>query len=289
LSLSFDRARLSGFPFRLDLDLTGARLSEPSGWAVSSPHLKAEAYLISPGHWVAVSPAGVTVTRRGGGPLVVTARVLRASLSDIKAHPARISVEGLDLSFSTPRGARPFFLKSAREFHLHTRAGPDDQGAIYVGVEGGTATSEGLADRIVRGGPVSVVVDGLFSHASAMAGADWPASLKAWSRAGGAFSVRAVELSAGAARLKATRGALTAGADGRLAGELKVSFARPDLILAALDARGRLSPGVARTAGLAAGNPTPGVLRVNPPASLDFEAGRVTLGPAALGASPQLF
>ncbi len=289
LSLSFDQARLTGFPFRLDLDLAGARLSDPSGWAIAAPHVKAEAYLISPGHWVAVSAEGVTVTRRAGGPVEVNTRVLRASLSDLGAHPARISVEGLDLTFRTPPGARPFFLTSAREFHLHTRAGPNDQGAIYIGVAGGAARPEGLWGQMARGGPVNLVVDGIFSHASAMTGANGPGRLKAWSQAGGTFSVRALDVSAGSATLKTEGGVLRAGADGRLAGDLTVALAQPEVILSALDAQGRLAPGAAGAATRAVGPRALSQAGLKPRLALRFEAARVTLGPVLMGRSPRLF
>jgi len=61
-----DRA-LSGFPFRLDLDVTGPRLRERSGWGLSATRLKAEAFVFAPEHWVIVAPDGAILTRRVGG------------------------------------------------------------------------------------------------------------------------------------------------------------------------------------------------------------------------------
>jgi hypothetical protein len=282
--LNFDAARLRGFPFRLDLDLTDARLAEPSGWAVFAPHLKAEAYLFDPHHWVAVAPDGVMVTRRDAGALIVKGQALRASLSDAGAHPPRLSVEGLNLNFSTPPGARPFALTRAKAFHLHTRAGPNDQGAIYLGVEGGEAAPDGTLGLIAAGGPVVFTLDGIFSHAGAMRGADWPGSLRAWTRAGGALTIRRLELTAGKAGIVATSGALGMGPDGRLTGDLKVGAAQTPRILGVMAARGALSPDVAR-GGAAVALARAGSLTL----PLNFEAGRVTLGPVALGPSPRLF
>jgi len=283
-TVSYDAARLNGFPFRLDLDLTDARVSEPSGWAVSAPRLKAEAYLFAPAHWVAVAPDGAVVTRRDSGLLIVKGQALRASLSDAGAHPPRLSVEGLNLTFATPPGARPFALNSAKAFHLHTRAGPHDQGAIYLGVEGGQAVPSGTLGLIAAGGPVVFTLDGVFSHAGAMTGADWPASLRAWTRAGGALSVKRLELTAGKGSLSAKAGELGIGPDGRLAGVLNVGAAQTPRILGVMAARSALSPDVARAGGAIALART-GNLSL----PLDFEAGRVTLGPVALGPSPRLF
>lgn len=283
-TVSYDAARLNGFPFRLDLDLTNARLSEPSGWAVLAPSLKTEAYLFAPAHWVAVAPDGVVVTRRDAGPLIVKGKALRASLSGAGGHPPRLSVEGLNLTFATPPGARPFALTSAKAFHLHTRAGPNDQGAIYLGVEGGGAGAPGTLGLIAAGGPVTFTLDGVFSHAGAMTGADWPSRLKAWTRAGGSLSVKRLELTAGKAAIVAKAGDLGIGPDGRLTGDLSVGAAQTPRILGVMAARGALSPEVARAGGAIALARTGSATL-----PLDFEAGRVTLGPVALGPSPRLF
>jgi hypothetical protein len=283
-SLSYDAARLNGFPFRLDLDLTNPRLAEPSGWAVLAPHLKAEAYLFAPTKWVAVAPDGVVVIRRDAGALIVKGQALRASLSDAGAHPPRLSVEGLNLTFATPPGARPFGLIAAKEFHLHTRAGPRDQGAIYLGVEGGQAAPTETLGLIAAGGPVTFTLDGVFSHAGAMTGADWPQSLRAWTRAGGGLSVRRLELTAGQAGIVSKAGQLGIGPDGRLTGDLAVGAAQTPRILGLMAARGALTADISHAGGAVA-SARAGSAKL----PLDFEAGRVTLGPVALGPSPRLF
>jgi hypothetical protein len=283
-ALSYDAARLRGFPFRLDLDLTGARLTEPSGWAVFAPRLKSEAYLFAPRHWVAVAPDGVVMTRRDAGPLIIKGQALRASLSDAGARPPRLSVEGLNLTFATPPGARPFGLTAAKAFHLHTRAGPGDQGAIYLGVEGGQAAPAGMLGQIAAGGPVVFTLDGIFSHAGAMTGPDWPSSLRAWVRAGGVLTVRRLELTAGKAGLVAKGGQLGIGADGRLTGNLTVGAAQTPRVLSLMAARGAVTADVARAGGAVA------LARAGSASlPLDFEAGRATLGPVALGPSPCVF
>jgi len=283
-ALSYEGARLRGFPFRLDLDLGNARLSEASGWAVFAPRLKTEAYLFAAHNWVAVAPDGVVVTRRDAGALIVKGQALRASLSDAAAHPPRLSVEGVNLAFVTPPGARPFDLATAKGFHLHTRAGPADEGAIYLGVEGGQAAPAGTLGLIAAGGPVVFTLDGIYSHAGALTGPDWSSSLRAWTRAGGDLTVRRLELTAGKAAIVAKAGSLVIGPDGRLTGDLTVGAALTPRILSIMAARGALNPDLARAGGAVA-------LARTGSASLplNFEAGRVTLGPAALGPSPRLF
>ena len=151
--LSWASRSISGFPFRLDLDLTDCRLRGSSGSALSIPSLTAEAPVFAPDHWVAVATNGIILTRRGGGEIVVKAKVLRASFSRPGDRPPRLSVEGIGLTFTAPPGAEPFFLTAAQEFHLHTRAGPGDQGAIYLSLVQATAPPTGWMGRIAEGKP----------------------------------------------------------------------------------------------------------------------------------------
>jgi hypothetical protein len=274
LSFGYEQARLYGFPFRLDLNLVGPRLAEPSGWGLSATRLKAEAYLFSPTHWVVVAPEGVTLTRRGAGPLVIEGKALRASVSDLAARPPRISVEGLDLTFSTPPGARPFPLLSAAGLHVHTRAGPGNQGALYFGIEDGRPIGVGRLADLAGGSPVSLTVDGIWNHSEAMTGPDWPAMLRRWSRAGGRFDVRRLAFSAGPASISVTSGALGADPGGRLSGDLSATLVQAPRLSAA--ASGKPPPpevGWERTIVL----------------PLDFQRGRARLGPLVLGRAPRLF
>lgn len=285
VAISFGAASVHGFPFQLDVDLTDAHVWDPTGWSLAAPRLKAEAYLFSPGHWVAYAPDGVVIGRRRAGPLVVTGKALRASLSDIGARPPRLSVEGLDLAFSTPPGARPFLLTHAREFHLHTKAGPNDQGAAYLEVDEATAQLSGLLARIADGKPVTFVADVIYSHADALAGDSWPQALRDWAQAGGVANVRHLRLLAGQALIDARPGTLDIGPDGRLRGALTLTLRQAAKVIGAMGSQGTLTPDTTRSALAVSG------VRGGPKATLvlHFEAGRTTLGPVALGSSPRLF
>ncbi|HLZ85005.1 MAG TPA: DUF2125 domain-containing protein [Caulobacteraceae bacterium] len=275
-----------GFPFRLDLVVRDARLRELSGWGLAAPRLEAEAFVFAPDHWIVVAPRGVVLHRRVGGPVAVGARVLRASVSDAGAHPPRVSVEGLGLTFATPAGARPFGLASAREFHLHTRAGPADQGAAYVEIDGATAAGSGLLGDIAGGAPLTFVADGLFTQAGAASGPGFAGVLRGWSAAGGALTLRRFSLEAGAARLDSQSGTLAIGADGRLAGSLAVKLAGVPRLLGALIADAPLQPEVARAAkAVLAAREVKNAATV----TVDFQAGQTTLGPVAVGPSPRMF
>ncbi|MBV8684871.1 MAG: DUF2125 domain-containing protein [Caulobacteraceae bacterium] len=283
VAVSFGAAEVHGFPFRLDVDLTDAHAWDRSGWSITAPQLKAEAFLFAPDHWVAYAPDGVVIGRQREGPLVVTGKAVRASLSDVGGRPPRISVEGLDLDFSTPPGATPFLLTRAHEFHLHTKAGPNDQGAAYLEVDGATARLSGLLARIAEGKPVTFVADLIFNHADALAGDDWPHALRNWSEAGGFTDVRHLRLLAGEALIDAKPGTVGLGPDGRLEGALTLTLRQAAKVIGAMGTQGTLAPDTTRSALAVSG--------VGPKATLvlHFQAGRMTLGPVALGPSPRLF
>ncbi|MFI4973460.1 MAG: DUF2125 domain-containing protein [Caulobacterales bacterium] len=267
--------RIYGFPFRLDLDFANLRLREASGWALAAPLLKCEAWAYTPGHWIAVASQGVTFTRPSGGGVSVGGQALRASLSALGESPPRLSVEGLNLTFTPAPGARPFFAQTARELHLHTRAGPDDQGAVYFSLEGVAADPSGVIGRIADGKPVSIEADAIFSHASALSGHDWPGMVRAWSRAGGALRVRQATIQAGEALLDARTGDISVGEDGRLHGRLTASLRDAPRAVSIL--------GGGPAAELVAGAVTAA------PLTIQFENGRTELGVVPVAGAPKVF
>ncbi len=285
-TLSWSGRHWHGYPFRLDVDFTGLVWRDPSGWALAAPSLKTEAFVFAPGHWVAVAPGEVTLTRPAAGPVVIRGQVLRASVSEFAAHPPRVSLEGLGLSFATPPGAHGFFLSAARTVHVHTRAGPGGQGAIFLEVDGGQASQGGLFAAIAGGGPVNLVGDAIASHADALRGPDWPAAARAWSEAGGALEVRRLLIQAGPAVLEARSGALAFDRDGRLSGALPATLRQAPRALAAMSGAGMVAPEAAHGAGVVLG-----AAGVGPALDIDlhFQAGRTTLGPVAIGPSPKVY
>ncbi len=282
---------LSGYPFRLDLDIANARVREASGWGLAAPQLKAEThFLFGRDHWVIVAPVGGTLIRPGGGAVFVRAKVLRASLSDAEAHPPRLSVEGVSLTFTPAPGSAAFGLASAEGLHLHARSGPQDQGAAYLELDRAVAGS-GLLAHIAAGAPATLIADALFSHAQALAGlpgtnGGFTGAAKAWSAAGGALTIRRLSLQAGTARVEAQAGTLAAGPDGRLQGMLPVTLAPAPRLMAAIAGRAALSPDTARAAqAVLAAHGKDGAADV----TVDFQAGQTTLGPVAIGPAPRLY
>jgi hypothetical protein len=317
---SWTSRRLGGYPFRLDVDLDGLVLTDPSGWAVSLPRVESEAYVFAPTRWILAAPDGLAFTRRDGGMVTVTARLLKASVSGWDRAPAKLALEGDDLTFTPSPGARPFWLSRARLLQFETRPGPGDQGAAYFGVEDGVASPTGWLGRVAAGQPVKLVTETTFTHASEFAGPGWRAALTRWAHAGGALSVEQLSLNAGDASLASKQGTLSVADNGDLAGALTLQS--PDPLRFFKPAPKPLPAGArpGRTINLhlrnatvisAAGAPTtwrptgPITLTAgrkfhvtasdlpislgNQSLALSFHDGGVWLGPLRLGRAPRLF
>lgn len=280
-AFSWRTVAVGGYPFRLDVDLTDAAWREPTGWALAAPSLKAEASVFAPGHWVAFAPDGATLGRPTGGAVRIAAKALRASLSDLGRTPSTFSLEGVGLTFTAASGAAPYFLTSAAELHVHTRAGPSDQGAAYVELDRAAPAAGGALALLSTGKPVSLIAQAEWSHAGAFTGPSWAGAVGQWANAGGQMDVTRLHLAAGQASLDAA-GRLGADADGRLTGALDARLRRGAQALTALGQAGVVDPGAARMAGAV-------LAATGERASLTFQAGRTTLGPVALAASPKVY
>ena len=285
-TMDWDNCAVSGFPFRLDVALENPRVREPSGWGVAAHRLRAEAYVFAPGHWVAVAPGGATIMRRRGGALRIEAKALRASVSEKDKSPPRVSVEGIGLTFYAPPGSAPFPLRSASEFHLHTKSGPNNQGAAYVELDGVITDLTGLLGRIAANRPASLILDGVYSNANALGGSSWPSAARRWGAAGGRLRLRRVHVVAGSAAIDAAHGELGVGLDGRMTGQLDLVLHQAPRTLSAMGEAGAVSPDVAR-----AMSSVVGAVQRGPAVSLplSFQAGRTTLGPLAIGPSPRIY
>lgn len=286
-SVSWGERKVGGFPFRIDVRWTGVALSEPSGWGLTVPELKAEAYVYAPDHWVAVASEGARFTRRDGGSVNVAARVLRASLVGSGAPFPRLTIEGEGLAFQTKPGAAPYWLEGADHLQFHLRPGPADQGALLLRIVGARARLSGLVAQIAQGGPVSVVWDSVFSHASAVRGQDWPSAIKAWSAANGALTVRQATLTAGESILILKGGDLTTGTDGRIKGALDAQLRSAPKAFAAMGEQGAMPPQTVMAAQQAT-QATPGD---DTPVSvtLTFQDGKTLLGPLEISPAPRIF
>lgn len=280
--LAWRSAEVGGYPFRIDVDLADVVWREPTGWAISAPLLKSETSVFALGHWVAYAPEGLVLGRPEGGPVKITGQSIRASVSDLAHSPPTFAFEGLQLTFAPLPGAAAYFLQTASALRLYAKPGPDDQGAVYFGLEGARPAPESALGALAAGKPVSLTAEASYDHAGALAGPSWGRAVQAWALAGGKLDLRRFHLQAGNVVLDAGGPALSVDADGRVAGSLGARLVHGEQALSGLAAGGLIDPAAARLAEL--------VLR-NGGAStkLTFQAERTTLGPVALAAAPKVY
>lgn len=277
ITLHWQHRRIYGYPFRLEIDLVGATVSESSGWSISFPVLKAKAAAYSPFHWVFFAPDGARLTRPAGGGVTIGTPLLRASLSLKSDGLPHVIIEGRDMTFTPVTGARPFWLQSVRRLDVGLQPGPNDQQAILMRIIEGRPNAGGLVARITEEQPLTLDWQSSINHASSLRGRSWPDAVRAWSAAGGQIILRNSELTSSKARLTLSGGPITVGPDGRLVGNLKADL-------------GEIVTAVARAG---TGTPVPGANIGTRPetlnASLSLRDGKIHLGPLPIAPSPRIF
>lgn len=285
--LAWRERTIGGYPFRMDVTLTDVTARAPGGWGLAAPRLEGEAYLFSLGHWLVAAPAGLTFVRPLGGPVAVKGELIHASLTHLQQRPPSFSFEGVKLTFAPAPGAQPFGLASADRVEFHLRAGPDDEGGVFASLDGGKAGPSGVLAEVAGGKPISMVWNSTLSKMSAFGGPTWPEAVRHWTAGGGRMTVRNAGINAGDTSLGVTSGTLGAGSDGRLSGVLQVTLRQAPRGLNALSDKGVIEPGAAQSAATVvqarqgAGDAAQ--------AAIDFQAGRTTLGPVALGPAPKVY
>jgi len=285
--LAWKDRSIGGYPFRLDVTLTEPRLRDASGWALEAPRIEAEAFMHAPGNWLIAAPEGITFVRPLGGPVDVKGQLVRASLTHLGQRPPSFSFEGVKLTFSPEAGAQPFALTAAERVEFHLRAGPDDEGGVFARVDGGRARLSGLFARVAGDKPIAIVWNATLSKMSAFTGPTWAEAVRHWTGAGGRMTVRQAGITAGDAVLGANSGTLGVAGDGRLSGVLDVTLRQAPRGLAAMSDTGVISPEAASSATVVA-QARQGAGDAAQ-ATINFQAGRTTLGPVALGAAPKVY
>ena len=278
---------IGGYPFRFDVSLSDVTAREPSGWALQAPQIEAEAPAYAPGNWLFAAPLGLTFVRRDGGPVMVSGRLIRASLTHLTNWPPSFSFEGVDLAFHPGPGAKAFGLSAASRVEFHLRAGPDDQGGAFFALEGGQAQLSGLLARMADGKPIAISWNSILSKMSAFTGRDWPEAVRRWTDAGGQMTVRDAALVAGEAMVKVDSGTLSTAPDGRLRGSLHVALRQAPKGFSAMAQTGLIAPDAAHAATVTAqadqgrGDLVHGVVT--------FDAGRTRYGPISLGPAIKVY
>jgi hypothetical protein len=298
IALDWKTRTIGGYPFRVEVALTGFNAAEPSGWSLAAPSLKAVANAYDPGHWVVAAEDGVTLNRPNAGATHITGRAIRASwvgpssLGGGDAAP-RVIVEGLGLTFAADPGAKPFPLASANHAEIFTRTEPDgrmDAGLLLEDAQpraSGPGAPSLLAD-LTANRPFALLWQGIVSHPKDFHGPSMPSAAQAWANAGGDITTVRAGMSSGPRGLGIRPGVLSLSADGRLRGQ--ADFVIRGDASNAMRAVGQdhiVDPMAADTVALILQAEESAGWRTEIP--LTFQAGVTTLGPVAIGPAPKPF
>jgi hypothetical protein len=281
--VDWTRRVADGYPFRLDVALDQPRFIEPSGWGLTAPKIKAQAYAYNLDNWIGVAADGVTLMRPKGGPVDIRAQALRASIAGFAHSPPRISIEGRAVVFRPRPGASPFPLTDAVQLGLHMRPSGVDGAEVLLLVSGGDAPREGLLGRITNGRGFTMIIDGLVSKASGFSGRDWPAKAAHWAASGGRITIAHAALASAPRQIALTKGDLSLDDKGALNGVLSLDLGRG---LNAVDNFGG-DPNTAKSVKAV----IEAQARLDRPVSVDvdFHGGMMHLGPITIGPAPKLY
>jgi len=293
IDLEWKDRNISGYPFRIEVAVTGVRIAEPSGWSLATPTLTAVANAYDLDHWVVATSDGVVLDRPGAGSTHIAGRAIRASWVGKGDAAPRVIVEGLGLTFAADPGAKPFPLASADHAEIFTRTEPDgrmDAGLLLTGAQPRPALqgAPSLLGDLTAGRPFALLWQGIVSHPNAFRGANASVAAQAWSSAGGDITTVRAGMASGPRGLGLEPGVIGLAADGRLRGQ--ASFVARGDASDALRAIGRdqiINPIAAEAGALVLDARRE--LGARQDIDLTFQAGVMTLGPVPIGASPKPF
>ncbi len=245
---SIEPFAVTGYPYRMYVDLKNVTIVSPSGKGFSAPEIVAEANAYALTKWVMVAPKGMTLYRGhpGGvelGKIAVTGSSLRASVSHLDKPIQNIAFQGTDLVLTPSDPSHPFVFSRADVFEAYTRpnATEADSADWLLRLDGAHGEPGSVAGDFSPGQPVSLHAEGTMTHSSAFKG-DMSTGLTAWAGAGGQLTKLHGMLKAGDLSLTATSPALTSDANARLAGHLDLELAGTYKPVDALAATRLISP-----------------------------------------------
>ena len=239
---SIDPFAVTGYPYRMYVDLKNVTIVSPSGKGFAAPELVAEANAYALTKWVMVAPQGLTLFRGHPdgvelGKIAVAGSALRASVSRLGQPIQNIAFQATDVTLTPTDPSHPFVFKHADVFEAYTRANAKEADAAdwLLRVDGAKGDPGSMAGDFSPGQPVSLHAEGTLTHSSAFKG-DMSTGLAAWTAAGGQVTGLHMMMKAGDLSLTATSPGLSSDATSHLSGHLDLELSgtyKPVDVLAA--------------------------------------------------------
>ena len=309
-AVSHSKTEIGGWPFRVRVSLGQTRVAAPSGQALSSSDLVAQANAWNPTTWVMASSGELVLTRGEKGDVAIGGEA-RMSLHGLSQRWPNVAVELIRPTFTPMPAAgavaEPFPLSRAGQIQFYLRPhlapagtpGADTSVDILLRLLDAEGRTGGPVEAFAQSGKLTAQIEAVIERADRISGVNPSGVFSAWSLAGGRFSRIRGEITAGESRALVSSDSLMAGPDGRLQGNVTLDATRPlPALVGLLRSGGATGPllnspmGQAAIDGLSGSGPTP----AGAPAptedvklSVAFREGRTWLGPFPLAPAPKLF
>jgi hypothetical protein len=236
-------ARASGFPLRMEVALADAAFRSADGGLAGATTLALVAVNpVNPNHAIITLPEAVTYQLHGGGPRVLTAVRLQASLRNRDGRLARFSLDGQGLRAAAPDAAADQGLR-AESMTVHVQPDPRNAAdwqvaarAVNLQVSSPVRGFERLGQTL-EALTLALVITKAEALADPAGAAD---PLLLWTQAGGEARIESSEIVWGPARAMGA-GAVRLDALRRLEGRLAVRLEDSQALLDAIAGGGGLT------------------------------------------------
>jgi hypothetical protein len=249
------RRSVAGYPFRLEVRCDGVSVSlvaQTAGEAASQPPITARlgeilvmAHVYDPKLLIAEFTAPATISDRAGHPsMVANWRTARSSVIGLPAIPRRVSLVFDDPSIDRIEGSTQTPLARARHVELHGRpveGTPPDHPEIetVLQIDGGSV--QGVHPLLAQ--PFDADIHTRLSGLKDLSPKPWPQRFREIQAAGGHVDIVHSRIQQGDI-VAVAAGTLSLSADGRLEGELQMTVAGLEQVVAALGLEKMLEEGV---------------------------------------------
>jgi hypothetical protein len=249
------RRSVAGYPFRLEVRCDGASVSliaQTAGQAPTAPPIRAKlgeilvvAQIYDPKLLIAEFTAPATISDRGGQPsMVANWRTARSSVVGLPAVPQRVALVFDDPSIDRVEGSAQTPLARARHIELHGRladGSPSDRPVIETALQIEAGSVQGVHPLLAQ--PFDADVRTRLSGLKDFSPKPWPQRFRELQAAGGHVDIVQSRIQQGDV-VAIAAGALSLNAEGRLEGELQMTVAGLEQVVAALGIEKMLEEGV---------------------------------------------
>jgi hypothetical protein len=249
------RRSVAGYPFRLEVRCDGASvslISQTAGAAPGEPPITARlgeilvvAQVYDPKLLIAEFTAPATISDRGGQPsMVANWRTARSSVVGLPAVPQRVALVFDEPSIDRVEGSAQTPLARARHIELHGRlaeGSPSDHPVIETALQIEAGSVQGVHPLLAQ--PFDAAVRTRLSGLKDFSPKPWPQRFRELQAAGGHVDIVQSRIQLGDV-VAVAAGALSLNAEGRLEGELQMTVAGIEQVVAALGIEKMLEEGV---------------------------------------------